>query len=62
LSYDYYEYPGYEDVRPHHGIRTETHKLMQYYTVDEWEMYDLSRDPEETTFMKFRNTRQLRST
>jgi arylsulfatase A-like enzyme len=46
--YDYYEYPGYEDVRPHHGIRTETHKLMHYYTVDEWEMYDLSRDPEET--------------
>jgi arylsulfatase A-like enzyme len=45
--YDYYEYPGNEDVRPHHGIRTETHKLMHYYTVDEWEMYDLSRDPEE---------------
>jgi arylsulfatase A-like enzyme len=47
--YDYYEYPGNEDVRPHHGIRTETHKLMHYYTVDEWEMYDLSHDPEETT-------------
>jgi arylsulfatase A-like enzyme len=45
--YDYYEYPGYEDVRPHRGIRTETHKLMHYYTVDEWEMYDLSHDPEE---------------
>jgi arylsulfatase A-like enzyme len=45
--YDYYEYPGFEDVHPHHGIRTETHKLMHYYTVDEWEMYDLSRDPEE---------------
>jgi arylsulfatase A-like enzyme len=45
--YDYYEYPGFEDVRPHRGIRTETHKLMHYYTVDEWEMYDLSRDPEE---------------
>jgi len=45
--YDYYEYPGNEDVRPHHGIRTETHKLMHYYTVEEWEMYDLSSDPEE---------------
>jgi arylsulfatase A-like enzyme len=45
--YDYYEYPGYQGVRPHRGIRTETHKLMHYYTVDEWEMYDLSRDPEE---------------
>src|SRR5260370_11861339 len=47
--YDYYEYPGYEDVRPHHGIRTETHKLMHYYTVDEWEMYDLSRVPQQRT-------------
>lgn len=45
--YDYYEYPGYEDVRQHRGVRTETHKLMHFYTVDEWEMYDLVRDPEE---------------
>jgi arylsulfatase A-like enzyme len=45
--YDYYEYPGYEDVRPHHGVRTETQKLMHFYTVDEWEMYDLTSDPEE---------------
>lgn len=45
--YDYYEYPGYEDVRQHRGIRTETHKLMHFYTVDEWEMYDLTKDPEE---------------
>jgi arylsulfatase A-like enzyme len=45
--YDYYEYPGFEDVRPHRGIRTETHKLMNFYTVDEWEMYDIANDPEE---------------
>lgn len=45
--YDYYEYPGYEDVRPHRGVRTETHKIMHFYTVNEWEMYDLSNDPEE---------------
>ena len=45
--YDYYEYPGFEDVRPHRGIRTETHKLMHFYTVDEWEMYDIANDPEE---------------
>ena len=45
--YDYYEYPGYEDVRQHRGVRTATHKLMHFYTVDEWEMYDLANDPEE---------------
>jgi arylsulfatase A-like enzyme len=45
--YDYYEYPGSEDVRPHHGVRTETKKLMHFYTVDEWEMYDVEKDPEE---------------
>lgn len=45
--YDYYEYPGYEDVRQHRGVRTETHKLMHFYTVNEWEMYDIANDPEE---------------
>lgn len=45
--YDYYEYPGYEDVRQHRGVRTERHKLMHFYTVNEWEMYDVARDPEE---------------
>jgi arylsulfatase A-like enzyme len=45
--YDYYEYPGSEDVRPHRGVRTETHKLMHFYTVNEWEMYDVANDPEE---------------
>lgn len=45
--YDYYEYPGAEDVRPHRGVRTETKKLMHFYTVNEWEMYDIEKDPEE---------------
>ena len=45
--YDYYEYPGAEDVRPHRGIRTQSEKLMHFYTVNEWEMYDLANDPEE---------------
>ena len=47
--YDYYEYPGYEQVRPHRGIRTETHKLIHYYLEpQEFEMYDLASDPGET--------------
>jgi len=48
--YDYYEYPGFENVKPHRGVRTETHKLIQWYTQDpqEWELYDLASDPNET--------------
>jgi arylsulfatase A-like enzyme len=48
--YDYYEYPGWENVKPHRGVRTETHKLIQWYTQgpQEWELYDLANDPSET--------------
>ena len=28
-------------------MRAEKHKLMHFYTVDEWEMYDIANDPEE---------------
>jgi arylsulfatase A-like enzyme len=46
--YDYYEYPGPERVRPHRGIRTETHKLIHYYQEpQEFELYDLQNDPKE---------------
>jgi arylsulfatase A-like enzyme len=46
--YDYYEYPGPERVKPHHGVRTRTHKLIHYYTEpQEFEMYDLANDPGE---------------
>jgi arylsulfatase A-like enzyme len=47
--YDYYEYPGNENVMPHRGVRTQTHKLIEWYTTEkrEWEMYDLVKDPKE---------------
>lgn len=33
-------------VNRHYGIRTERYKLIQfYYTIDEWELYDLKTDP-----------------
>lgn len=47
LYYHYYEYPGPHYVRPHYGIRTERYKLIYYYTVEEWELFDLQRDPHE---------------
>ena len=48
--YHYYEYPDSHKVRPHRGVRTETHKLIHYYTEPEqFELYDLAKDPQEKT-------------
>jgi len=47
LYYHYYEYPGPHRARPHYGVRTDRYKLIFYYTVDEWELFDLERDPNE---------------
>jgi arylsulfatase A-like enzyme len=46
--YHYYEYPDAHKVKPHRGVRTETAKLIHYYEdPEEFEMYDLAKDPEE---------------
>ena len=35
-------------VKRHYGVATERYKLMHfYYDIDEWEMYDLEKDPHE---------------
>jgi len=47
LYYHYYEYPGPHSVRRHFGVRTKEHKLMHYYNLDEYELYDMQRDPDE---------------
>ena len=48
LYYHYYEYPGIHMVKRHYGVRTERYKLIHfYYDIDEWELYDLEKDPEE---------------
>lgn len=47
LYYHYYQYPGWHLVNPHYGIRTATHKLIHFYTMDHWELYDLGQDPQE---------------
>ncbi len=47
--YEYYEYPGFENVPPSRGIRTERYKLIQYFLTDEYEMFDLQTDPNEAT-------------
>ena len=46
--YEYYEYPGYENVKPNRGVRTERYKLIHYFTEpQEFELYDLKTDPAE---------------
>ncbi|MHB1179828.1 MAG: sulfatase/phosphatase domain-containing protein, partial [Daejeonella sp.] len=48
LYYHYYEYPAEHKVKRHYGIRTDRYKLIHfYYDVDEWELYDLQKDPHE---------------
>jgi arylsulfatase A-like enzyme len=46
--YEYYEYPGFENVRPCRGVRTERYKLIHFFIEpQEFELYDLQNDPEE---------------
>ena len=47
LYYQFYEYNADHTVLPHYGIRGERYKLIYFYTVGEWELYDLENDPRE---------------
>ncbi|MES2646035.1 MAG: sulfatase [Bacteroidota bacterium] len=47
LYYHYYE-NGEHSVSPHFGIRTNKYKLIRFYKrLDDWELYDLKKDPHE---------------
>ena len=51
LYYHYYEF--FENrrsahmVRRHNGVRTKRYKLIHFYNVGEWELFDLEKDPRE---------------
>jgi arylsulfatase A-like enzyme len=47
--YRYYHDPGDHDTRAHYGVRTRTHKLIYYWTRQQWELFDLRADPQELT-------------
>lgn len=48
IYYTYYEYPAEHMVKRHYGVRTDRYKLIHFYfDVDEWELYDLEKDPHE---------------
>jgi arylsulfatase A-like enzyme len=48
--YEYYEYPAVHCVRKNRGVRTDRWKLIHFWEQpEEWELYDLQSDPDETT-------------
>ena len=47
MYYRYYHDPGHHNTRAHYGVRTETHKLIYFWKKDQWELFDLTKDPKE---------------
>lgn len=45
--YHFYEFPAVHSVRRHYGVRTDRYKLIHYYRLGEWELFDLQKDPRE---------------
>ena len=46
IYYHYYE-RGEHHVPAHEGVRTDRYKLIRFYDTDEWELFDLKKDPQE---------------
>ena len=47
MYYRYYHYPQDHRVQPHYGVRTERYKLIYFNKIDQWELFDLLKDPHE---------------
>jgi len=48
VYYHYYDYPAFHMVKKMYGVRTKRYKLIHIYDdIDEWELYDLEKDPQE---------------
>ena len=48
IYYQYYEgEEAVHNVYKHYGVRSDRYKLVYFYTLDEWEFYDLETDPHE---------------
>ncbi|QLE02464.1 sulfatase [Galbibacter sp. BG1] len=48
VYYHYYEYPSIHMVKRHYALVSKRYKLIHfYYDVDEWELYDREKDPNE---------------
>ncbi len=48
VYYHYYDFPAFHMVKRQYGVRTNRYKLIHFYDdIDEWEFYDLKKDPKE---------------
>lgn len=47
MYYRYYHYPGDHQVQQHYGVRTDRYKLIYFHRLDQWELFDLQKDPHE---------------
>lgn len=47
IYYHYYQSTGWHHVPKHYGVRTDRYKLIYFYEIGDWELYDLEKDPNE---------------
>ncbi len=48
VYFHYYDFPAFHMVKRQYGVRTDRYKLIHFYDdIDEWEFYDLEKDPKE---------------
>ena len=59
LYYHFYEYKADHTVLQHLGVRGERYKLIYFYSVNEWELYDLKTDPQEQKNLIKSSTHQI---
>jgi arylsulfatase A-like enzyme len=59
--YHYYEFGNPHWAAPHYGLKTERFKLISYYNRNEWELFDLEKDPDEMENLFIDNGRQVQA-
>jgi len=47
MYYRYYHYPGDHQVQQHYGVRNDCYKLIYFHRINQWELFDLKKDPHE---------------
>ncbi|MBN1909485.1 MAG: sulfatase [Pirellulales bacterium] len=47
MYYRYYEFPAVHMVHKQYGVRTDRYKLIYFNELEEWELFDLEKDPHE---------------